>query len=238
VLGGLEGLGGLVLGGLGGLGGLLLGGLGGLAGLLLGGLGGLPGLVLGGLGGLAGLVLGLVGLLAQVAAGVGRLLLGRLLGVVALARRVRCPVLGVLRRVLDVLRRLAGRRGPLLHLRDLAGGCAAASRAEVGEGRRGGSRGGSPRPTPVPASAAPRPAAPPLGVGRSSALPLRRRPVHAGELQEAVRVLAGGGRRGGAGAGRGGARGRERKGGERVTGEVEPVAAAETLAPRMRERER
>ena len=38
--------------------------------------------------------------------------------------------------------------------------------------------------------------------------------------------------RGGAGAGRGGARGRERKGGERVTGEVEPVAAAETLAGR------
>ena len=30
----------------------------------------------------------------------------------------------------------------------------------------------------------------------------------------------------------------EREGGERVTGEVEPVAAAETLAPRMRERER
>jgi hypothetical protein len=41
--------------------------------------------------------------------------------------------------------------------------------------------------------------------------------VRGGELQEAARVLAGAGRRGGAGARRGGVRGRERK--ERVTGE-------------------
>ena len=50
---------------------------------------------------------------------------------------------------------------------------------------------------------APRPAAPPPGVGRSSALPLRRWPVRGGELQETARVLAGGGRRGGGGAGEG-----------------------------------
>ena len=48
-----------------------------------------------------------------------------------------------------------------------------------------------------------RPAAPPSGVGRSSALPLRRRPVRGGELQEAARVLDGAGRRGGGGAGEG-----------------------------------
>ena len=48
-----------------------------------------------------------------------------------------------------------------------------------------------------------RPAAPPSGVGRSSALPLRRRPMHGDELQEAARVLAGAGRRGGGGAGEG-----------------------------------
>ena len=82
------------------------------------------------------------------------------------------------------------------------------------------------------------PAAPPSGVGRSSALPLHRRPVRSGELQEAgagarrCREERRGRSRGGAGAGRGGTRGRERKGGERVTGEVEPVAAAETLAGR------
>ena len=64
-----------------------------------------------------------------------------------------------------------------------------------------------------------RPAAPPSGVGRSSALPLRRRPVRGGELQEAARVLTGAGRRGGARARRGGVRGREREEGERVTGE-------------------
>jgi len=48
-----------------------------------------------------------------------------------------------------------------------------------------------------------RPAAPPSGVGRSSALPLRRRPVRGGELQEAAPVLAGAGRRGGGGVGEG-----------------------------------
>ena len=64
-----------------------------------------------------------------------------------------------------------------------------------------------------------RPVAPPLGVGRSSALPLHRRPARSGELQEAARVLAGAGRRGGAGGRRGGVRGREREEGERVTGE-------------------
>ena len=59
-----------------------------------------------------------------------------------------------------------------------------------------------------------RPAAPPSGVGRSSALPLRRRPVRSDELQEAARVLAGAGRRGGAGARRGacvGERGRKER---------------------------
>ena len=35
------------------------------------------------------------------------------------------------------------------------------------------------------------------------ALPLRRRPVRGGELQEAAQVLAGAGRRGGGGEGRG-----------------------------------
>ena len=48
-----------------------------------------------------------------------------------------------------------------------------------------------------------RPAAPPSGVGHSSALPLRRRPVRGGELQEAARVLTGAGRRGGGGVGEG-----------------------------------
>ena len=38
---------------------------------------------------------------------------------------------------------------------------------------------------------------------RSSALPLRHQPVRRGELQEAARVLAGAGRRGGGGAGEG-----------------------------------
>ena len=56
------------------------------------------------------------------------------------------------------------------------------------------------------------------------ALPLRRRPVRGGELQEAARVLAGAGRRGGAeqgraGARRGGVRGRDWEEGERVIGE-------------------
>ena len=51
-------------------------------------------------------------------------------------------------------------------------------------GEQGRSRGGSPRPTPVPAAATPRPVAPPSGVGRSSAMPLRRRSVRDGELQE------------------------------------------------------
>jgi len=64
-----------------------------------------------------------------------------------------------------------------------------------------------------------RPAALPSGVGRSSALPLRRRSVLGGELQEAARVLAGAGRRGGGGAGevrsKEGQRAWEREGGRR-----------------------
>ena len=64
-----------------------------------------------------------------------------------------------------------------------------------------------------------RPTAPPSGVGRSSALPLRRWPVRGGELLDAARVLAGAGRRGGGGAGEGrskeGQRAWEREGGRR-----------------------